>query len=306
MINNEPRGRILPTLVTLLVVGVLLMTFDVRLQGGGVVGVLRTGTQTVVAPLQKAASYAVNPVADLVDSMSNVAGLREENIVLRAELAESQAALIAVQDQLARLELFEQLYDLESAGGDLGRTVANVIGRPDAFDAALIIDKGTSDGIAIGQPVVDTNGYVVGTVKSVTGGSATIVPITANRQGLTVMVGNQIGSLQSQPGSDVMRLEILEARNPVLAMDRVLTSAVSASYPAGLPVGEVTQDAAPTIDTLTTFVDTFVDPDTLRLVVVLAWPPDPVTATADDTVIPVESTTTTTEGSTTTSVEDDS
>ena len=115
MLNNEPRGRILPTLVTLLVVGILLMTFDVRLEGGGVVGVLRTGTQTLVSPLQKGAAVVVNPVADMVDSLSNMAGLREENAALRSENAELLASIILVQDQLARLELLEQLYDLEAA-----------------------------------------------------------------------------------------------------------------------------------------------------------------------------------------------
>ena len=307
MLSNEPRGRILPTLISLIVVGVLLMTFDVRLEGGGVVGVLRTGTQTLVSPLQKAAAVVVNPVADMVDSLTNVASLQEENAALRAENAELLASLIGVQDQLARLELLEQLYDLETAGDDLGRTVANVIGRPDAFDAALIINKGTADGIAVGQPVVDTNGYVVGTVKDVTRGSATIVPITAVRQAVTVIVGDQIGTLVSQVASDEMRLEVLDAREPILAGDRVLTSAVSASFPAGLPVGEVVVDSAPGIDSLTTTVDPYVTPDTLRLVVVLAWPPDPVTITSDDTVIPLdtESTTTTTEGSTTTTLEGD-
>ncbi len=301
MLTQEPRGRTLPLLITLLIVGVLLMTFDVRLEGGGAVGVVRTGTQTVIAPLQKAASYVVSPVADVIDSLSNITNLREENIALRRQLAEAEAGLVAVQDQLARLELFEDLYELETAGNKIGRTVANVIGRPDAFDAALIIDKGQSHGIVRGQPVVDTNGYVVGTVKSVTAGSATIVPITADRQALTVVVGTQVGSLLSRVATNLMRLEVLDARETILAGQRVLTSAVSASYPAGLPVGLVVEDAAPQIDVLSTTVEPFVNPDTLRLVVVLAWPPDPITAVTDDVPPPTEPTTTT-EGSPTTVV----
>lgn len=305
MVNREPQGHTLPLLVSLIIFGVLLMTFDVRLQGGGVVGVLRTGTQTVVAPLQEAASYAVNPVADMIDSLSNLSSLREENIVLRRELAEAEASLVGVQDQLARLEYFEQLYGMEAAGGEIGRTVANVIGRPDAFDAALIIDKGTSDGLVVGQPVVDTNGYVVGVVRSVTRGSATIVPITADRQALTVIVGDQIGSLLSQAATLEMRLEVLDAREPVLVGDEVLTSAVSASFPAGLPVGVVIADAAPETDVLNTTVDLYVNPETLRLVVVLAWPPDPITASSGETTFPDETTTTTTDTSSTTTIEGD-
>lgn len=307
MLSQEHRGRTTPTLITLIVVGLLLMTFHVRLEGGGVVGVMRSGAQTIVSPLQKGAALVVTPLADVVDSLSNITRLREENLALRAELADAEAAMVGLQDQLARLETFEQLYELDVAGGELPRTVANVIGRPDAFDQALIIDKGTSDGIAVGQPVIDSNGYAVGSVVSVTGGSATVLPILVGPSGVRVMVGEQIGVLMPQIGSELMRLEIFSARDPVLVNDRVLTSSGSVSFPAGLPVGRVVEDAAPISDSLTASVEAFANVDTLRLVVVLAWPPDPITATDQSVLIPeeVDETTTTTEGSTTTTTGDD-
>jgi rod shape-determining protein MreC len=305
MLTSKRSDRALPTFISLLVIGVLLMTFDVRLEGGGVVGVLRSGTQAIVAPMQRLASYVVSPVANALDSLSNVASLREQNAALSARLAESQASLVAVQDQLAKLALLEQIYDLETDEEALGRTIANVIG---AVDAALIIDKGTRDGVLVGQPVVDTNGYVVGTVKSASSGSATVLPIIATREGLTVLVGSQTGTLVSRAfSSDLgleMDLDVFEAREPVLAGDRVLTSAASTDYPAGLPVGEVLADASPESTSLTATVRPFVDPEALRFVVVLAWPPDPITAAT----VP-EVTTTTIDGeetsTTTTTPEED-
>jgi rod shape-determining protein MreC len=304
MLNTKPSDRALPTFITLLVIGVLLMTFDVRLAGGGVVGVLRSGTQEIVSPLQRIAAYAVTPVANALDSLSNVASLREQNAALSAELAEAEAALVAVQDDLAKLALLEQIYDLEAAdGGELGQTVANVIG---AVDAALIIDKGVRDGVLAGQPVIDTNGYVVGTVKSASTGSATILPITATREGLTVLVGSQTGTLVSRPFSSELSLEmdldVFDAREPVLAGDRILTSAASTDYPAGLPVGEVLADASPESTSLSTTVRPFVDAESLRFVVVLAWPPDPITAATDDTVPEGSTETTMVEDATTTTI----
>lgn len=292
MLNRDHNDRALPVFITLLVVGVILMTFDVRLQGGGVVSSLRSGTQALVAPIQEAASTVVNPVADMIDSLSGVASLREENAVLMAENAELQAELIAVQDQIARLELLEELYGIDVGEQQLGRTVANVIGRPDAFDDGIFIDKGTSDGVVAGQPVVDTNGYVVGTVKSASPGNAIVVPITVSRSGIAVLVGAQVGTLTPQLNTSDMRLDIFDAREPVLTGDRVVTSSVSAAFPAGLPVGEVLSDQAPQTGSLNAQVRPFVNPDTLRLVVVLAWPPDPVSGA--DEAVPVESTTTTT------------
>lgn len=284
MLGSQPRDRLLPTLATLVVLGLLMMTIHVRLEGGGVVGVVRSGTRTVLGPVQEAAAIVAGPIADVVDSLSNVAALREENDALRAENAELFASITALQDQTARLELLENFYQLESSGEEIGRTLANVISRTDPFDAALTINKGTADGIVRGQPVVNTTGFVAGVVDVVGRSTSTVVPITANRQALTVVVGEQIGTLHSVPGSDLMRLQMPDAREPVMEGDQVLTSAVSVNFPAGLPVGEIVEDAAPLVDLLNTRVDPFVDPDTLRFVVVLAWPPDPISVTLDDDV----------------------
>lgn len=296
MLKRESSGRTLAVMITLLVLGVLVMTIDVRSQGGGLVSALRTGTQTLVAPLQKATAFAVTPVVDLVESMSNVANLREENLALRRALLEAEAELQSFQDLVVRVELFEQIFDLRAAGVDIGSTVANVIGRPDSIDGGLIIDKGSNHGIAVNQPVLDSLGYVVGTVRSVTRWNATIVPITTNRQGLTVIIGDQQGSLMTQTGSSLMRFESLLAQEGVSAGDRVLTSAGSLRFPAGLAVGEVVESANPTLDGLSTTVRPFVNPDILRLVVVLAWPPDPVSAVTGGTTTTTSSTTTTIPG----------
>ena len=302
MLSRQPGDRSFPTLITLLVLGLLLMTFDVRSEGGGVTGLLRTGTQSIVAPLQKGAAFVVNPVVDMIDSLSNMATLQEQNRRLQQDLAEAQADLVAVADDRARLKLYEELYNLETTGSDIGRTVAQVIGQP-GQEGALIIDKGTSDGIVVGQPVIDTNGYVVGSVVMVTAGTATIIPITVGPSGVAVAVGNQVGVVVPQIDTDIMRLE-LDAQEPVFVGDRVVTSSGSVRFPAGYPVGKVIADAAPTNDTLTTEVEPYIEPDTLRVVVVLAWPPDPVTAvtdvgtttTASPTTIPPSSTTTPPEG----------
>jgi rod shape-determining protein MreC len=307
MVTRQPGDRSLPTLITLLVIGVLLMTFDIRSEGGGVTGVLRSGAQTLVAPLQKGAAFVANPVVDAVETLTNLASLRELNRALEAELAETQAQLVALQDDLARLELLEDFYELEATGSELGRTPAQVIGQPDAFDGALFIDRGSSNGIVAGQPVIDTSGYVVGSVQQVSRGTAVVVPITVGPSGVAVAVGNQTGSVVAQITTDLMRLTLDNAEEPVLAGDRVVTSSGSVRFPAGYPVGTVLADAAPTGDTLTAEVVPYVQPDTLRVVIVLAWPPDPITAITPDTTTTTPTTTTTlpANGSSTSTTEGD-
>lgn len=291
----DRSDRTLPTFITLLVVAILLMTFDVRLQGEGVVGVMRGGAQTLLSPLQRAATVVVDPLADFLDGLGDITSLRETNEALRAELAQAQADLAEAGDDLARLETLERLHDLDLDGTEVARTPANVIGRADQFDLAFQIDKGINDGILEGQPVIDSFGFVVGTVSEASPNTATVVPIIGSRNQVTVLVGAQTGLLEANPGSADMTLQIFDARASVRAGDQVLTAA--STFPSGLAVGEVVDSVDPASTALQATVRPFADFESLRVVVVLAWPPNP-TATTSTSSTTVPSTTTLPEGST--------
>lgn len=295
MTTLDRSDNTLPTFITLVVVAVLLMTFDVRLAGEGVVGVMRGGTQTLLAPLQRGATVVVDPVADFLDGLSDITSLRETNEALRAELARAQAGLAEAGDDLARLETLEALYDLELDTTEVAQTPANVIGRADQFDLAFQIDKGVNDGVIAGQPVIDPYGFVVGSVTQVSPNTAIVLPMVASRNQITVLVGSQTGLLAANPGSEEMTLEIFDAREPVEEGEQVVTAANT--FPAGLAVGEIIESAAPRSTALSTQVRPFVNTEALRVVVVLAWPPDPITA-ATTTTEPAPATSTS-EGETT-------
>jgi rod shape-determining protein MreC len=290
MTSRDHSNHTLPTFITLVVVAVLLMTFDVRSAGEGVVGTMRGGVQTLLAPLQRGANVVMDPVADFLEGLSDITSLRETNEALRAELARAQAAQAEVADDLARLEALEALHDLDLNTTEVGETPANVIGRADQFDLAFQIDKGVSDGVIEGQPVVDVNGFVVGRVAEASPNTAIVLPVMASRNAVTVLVGSQTGLLTANPGSAVMTLEIFDARGPVREGDQVVTAANT--FPAGLAVGEVLETASPRSTALTTTVSPFVDVESLRVVVVLAWPPDPTSAFTTTTTVPAATNTT--------------
>lgn len=287
--------RSLPLFVTLVVLSLVIMTFDIRAGGGGVMDSMRTGVNRVVGPLQAAATAVVDPVATLVENLRDVAGLRSENAALRAELARAQGDLAAVEQDRARLEVLEQILGLELDVEALVRTNANIIGRSDSVDELLKLDRGEEAGILAGHPVLDQNGYVVGRVLDSWNGGADVVPLTRDVEGITVSVGNQFGSLQPIVGSTEMILTVLESAEPVEAGDQVLTSQLSLAFPRALPVGEIVESAQPQGQTLTAVVRPFTDTNRLEAVIVVAWPPDPAAAAADDvsetvpTTLPPES-----------------
>jgi len=172
-----------------------------------------------------------------------------------------------------------------------------VIGRPDPFGPSFVIDKGTDDGVAVGHPVVDPNGYVVGKVVEAAPGFAIVVPITQDREAVTVLVDGQVGSLVSHVGSDQLTLEVFDAIEPLQAGDLVVTSSVSVTFPQGLPVGEVMADVDLEGTAISAPVRLFAQTDTLRMVVVITWPPEPGTVESTTSTIVVGPTTGTSTGS---------
>ena len=285
--RDSRRDRSLPTFVTLVVAAFLLMTIDVRLAGGSVSSNIRSTALSLLAPLQNLAAIIVDPVADLGEALTGLATLRAENQALLAEVARLQADQAGTQDLQARVEVLEQINDLEILDPDVAQTAANVIGRPDPFGPSFVIDKGTDSGVAVGHPVVDPNGYVVGKVVETAPGFAIVVPITQDREAVTVLVDGQVGSLTSHVGTDELTLEVFDAIEPLQAGDLVVTSSVSVTFPQGLPVGEVTADVDLEGTAISAPVRLFAETDTLRIVVVITWPPEPGTvATTPTTLTP--------------------
>jgi rod shape-determining protein MreC len=283
------QDRSLPLFVTLLVLAFLLMTFDIRSERSGPFGGIRAGANQLLEPVQALASAVVNPVADLVEGLSNITSVREENDALRALLAQREAELAAVSEQLNRLERLETLLQLQDTSTDLVRINANVTGRGDSFDLSFGISKGLEAGVLAGQPVLDENGYLVGRVLDSWRGGATVVPITGDIEAVTVSVGGQDGIVEPIPGSDElslnreMTLEVFERPAPVEEGDRVITSVLSGSFPPSIPVGEIAADAEPDGQVLIARVQPYFDLRNLEVVVVVVWPPDQAALSADDT-----------------------
>lgn len=280
--REDRRDNSLPTFITLMALAMMMMTLDVRAQGAGVIGTVRDGANALMEPVETAAAFVVNPLADFVENLADLAELRTENEALRAELADLQAEQASFQDKLVRLEQLEKAMRLELDIADIAVTAANVIGRTDSFDLAFRIDKGEESGIVAGNPVVDANGYLVGRVLEAGSGYAIVIPLVADVEAATVTVGDQVGSLSGVIGTDdQLVFDVFDQASPVLAGQQVVTSAQSFAYPPSIPVGEVIADAVPVGRALTVGVRSFVDVRSLRVVLVLAWP-DPKAATADD------------------------
>jgi len=259
--------------ISLLAVGFLVATFDVRSSGESATAVLRDGAQALAAPVQGAIDFVVRPVVGFVDGISNVAGLRDQNERLAGEVRRLEDRLRETSALERRVAELEAINDV-AAPEDLATVTARIYSAgPSTFDQIRFINKGSSNGIVAGQAVVDENG-LVGRVDLVTASSARVRLITDPlvSVGVRVQDTNQTGAVTGR-GDEILRLDMFNASLPVREGAIVITD--GSRFPPGVVVGFVNETKAADVSfTLRTTVDPAVRFAELDFVkVVVGWSP---------------------------------
>ncbi len=241
----NPTGRSRYTLLLLILTSVTLLTLDFR--GFGPLESAREGAVDVFNPVRSAAETAFDPVADVWNEVFGDDATQREVEELRAEVERLRGQLIANTnaDRLL-LDVLAEL-DIEYVG-NLDRVVAQVVSGPvgnfDDFD--IEIDKGVSDGVLEGMPVV-SNGGLIGRVVEAgrTRSRVRLVSDPAFTVGVRLLSQGEDGDLALARGSGLGKpLIVTERIDPLTDVEVgeiVVTSGIDRSrYPGGIPIGIVT------------------------------------------------------------------
>ena len=199
--------------------------------------VLRGGAQTLAEPVQGGIDFLVRPVVGFVDGISNVAGLRDQNERLEAEVQRLKQALRETAALERRVAELEAINDLAPPEGLAAVTARIYSAGASTFDQVRFINKGSSDGIIAGQAVIDESG-LVGRVDLVTGSSARVRLITDPlvSVGVRVQDTNQTGAVTGR-GDDVLQLDVFDATEPAVEGAVLVTD--GSRFPPGVVVGFV-------------------------------------------------------------------
>lgn len=284
--------------LSLMAIGFIIATIDVRSSGDGVSEVFREGTQSIFTPLQQGVDFVTRPVIGFVDGVANFAGLRDENDRLEDRVRELEAQVRATEALEEKVMQLEAINGLE-VPGELASATARVFSAgPSAFDNVRYLDKGSNDGIVKGQAVVDEDG-LVGRVVLVSANAARIRLITdpAVSVGVRVLSTNEIGIVTGR-GDGPLRLEMFRAKEAVNEDDRVVTD--GSRFPPGIAVGTVRRTAVADVGfVLRGQVDPAAHLSEIDYVkVIIGWSPidSALEENEDQTTTTTQPTTTTTDG----------
>ena len=248
-ISRYSRRRRL-TLVLLVITSLALVSLDER--GSGIINSARTAAQDVVSPIQDLADEVFNPAANWIEGLGRANELQDENEQLRRELDAARAQVAAGKADQAELDQLRQMNDLVNvADGDA--VTAEVVGQGAGnFTRSLRISKGSSSGIALGEPVVfGVNGKaaLVGTIVAVSANRATVQRIDdanfgAGAQLMPAGAEGAKGIAEGQADSSLLRFSATDNSTTVSALKKgdvaiTLGGLDDTKYPRGLVIGTI-------------------------------------------------------------------
>ncbi|ADH86614.1 rod shape-determining protein MreC [Desulfurivibrio alkaliphilus] len=166
--------------------------------------------------------------------------VREENRRLREELRQHKAATSQYREAVATNVRLKKLLELRESLPDPTIT-ARVIGRDSSlWFKTITIDRGSSDGIERGMPVVTVEG-VVGQVINTSPNYAKVLLANDPNSAIDVIVQkNRVQGIIKGDG-DGFTLHYVLRTSDVAPGDHVITSGLGGVFPKGLPVGQVSE-----------------------------------------------------------------
>jgi rod shape-determining protein MreC len=238
--RNGGEGRTRLLLIILIVTSLLLITLDLR--GVKILDGVSSGTQNVLAPIQKAGSTVLSPFRNFLGDITRLGRTRDQIEKLKADNAQLRSRLAQRKNADSQLTQLKSVLDL---AGEAGYKVvaARVIsqGSSTSFSQTVTIDVGTSSGLRQNMTVLSGEG-LVGVVKEVYAQSALVMLATDPdfKVGVRVAGSQQIGIL-SGGGSKRAQLQLLDNQNIVKPGDVLLARGSTNNRPfvPGVPIGIV-------------------------------------------------------------------
>jgi rod shape-determining protein MreC len=242
-------------LATLVVLSLFLLTAYFGESSGGTLHGVQRGAMEVLAPIQEGANRALKPFRDLFGWFGDTLDAKSQRDKLEAENEQLGRDLATARTEKRDLEQRLGLKTANEEGG-LGNYTpveARVIARsPSSWYQTFQINKGSSDGVKVDQPVVNGAG-LVGKVKSVSDGNASVMLLTDPEFGVSAQAlqSGEPGSVAPAVGAPGdLRFELVPNAKDVKRGEMIVTAGTSTStrasalrslYPRAIPIGRVTR-----------------------------------------------------------------
>lgn len=193
-----------------------------------------------LAPVSRSLSSTGSGISATMADVGRVSRLARDNAELARENALLRQRLAADAETRRDNELLRQQLGLDVAVA-APQVAAEVLAfQPDSYRQFITINKGSADGIKVGQAVL-SEGVLAGVIASISTHNAKIILVVDPEFKLAAKVqGNDEadGIIQGQLGGGLVMQKIDQTKQ-VKPGDTVTTSGLGGRVPAGLLIGQV-------------------------------------------------------------------
>jgi rod shape-determining protein MreC len=232
-----PRGLSIHVKLSLFVVlSLTLMFVDQRLN---VLRPLRIALETLAWPVE-ALAQVPNGLDRLVHNLASRSAILKQNQALQREHMLLNARLqkmVALEAENRRIRSLLQ----SSRKLDERMLIAEIVAiSPDPYRHYLKLNKGSSDGVFVGQALVDAHG-IMGQITEVYPLTSVALLITDPNHGIPVEIArNGLRTIAHGEGSGGLSLPYLPSNADIQSGDELVSSGLGGRFPPGYPVGTVT------------------------------------------------------------------
>lgn len=200
---------------------------------------LRQGIAILTYPLQIAASTPAQFVSNASNYFSGLISLQRENARLKGQQLRVASQILLNEQLQQENENLRGLLQMQSRIKIRSTAAEILFAARDPFSRKVVLDKGSTQDIEPGSPVVDQQG-VVGQVTRVYPLNSEVTLLSDKDQAVPVMVERSgLRAVMFGTGNGLMELRYLAANADIRPGDRILTSGLDGVYIPGLPVATV-------------------------------------------------------------------
>lgn len=215
----------------------LLMAADTRL---GLTQPLRAAMATLLHPFERSLLVPVDAWDAGGEYLDGIAAAREAESRARSALAEQAQRLGRVEQLEQENAQLRELLSLRPRLTAAAQAAEVLYEAADPFTRKVVIDRGQTQGVMLGAPVLDGLG-VVGQVTRVYPLTAEVTLMVDREAAIPVLNTRtqQRGVAFGDPGNAAMELRFMAGNADVQVGDQLVTSGLDGVYPAGLAVARV-------------------------------------------------------------------
>jgi len=239
--RRSRRSRRGLTIGILVVASIAIITLDYRGDAHGTITWAKRGAHDALAPVQRGVDDVTRPIGSFLSGAVHGSALEKQNAKLARQVSALERQVLAQQAIDNTVRSLDRLDRLPWVGGIPTVTAEVTALSPSDFDATVQLDKGSRAGVAVGMPVVGSNG-LAGQVIEVWSSGCTVRLITDARSTVGVRVG-PAGNLALVQGAGLGRNLVVNLVSPGITLSKgeVLTTSglQNAQFPPDIPVARI-------------------------------------------------------------------